>query len=66
LGLADIARHVIQRILNPRFLLVSQMASYDDVASNVCQALSRHVIDTHLNPGFVSQMASYDVASNIC
>ena len=25
-----------------------------------------HVIDTHLNPGVSSWMASYDVASNIC
>ena len=34
--MADIARHVIKRILNPRFL--SYMAAYD-VESNICQAL---------------------------
>ena len=32
-------------------VLLSQMAS-DDVASNICQALSRQVIDTHFNPSF--------------
>ena len=37
-GHVDVARHVIQRGLNPR--LESQMAS-DDVAGTVCQAPSR-------------------------
>jgi len=36
-GLADIARRIIQHILDPR--LLSQTASYD-VASSICQALS--------------------------
>jgi len=36
--MADCGRHVIERILNPRFL--SQMAS-DDVASTIHQALPR-------------------------
>jgi hypothetical protein len=35
------------------------------VASNICQALARHVTDTHLNPRVFRQMASYDMASNI-
>jgi len=39
-GLVDIARHVIQRILNPRVL--NQLTSYD-VASNICQALRNGV-----------------------
>jgi len=37
-GLADTARHVIRRNMNPRML--SYMAPYD-VASNICQALQR-------------------------
>jgi hypothetical protein len=35
------------RNLNPRFL--SPMTSYD-LASNVCQTLARHVIDTRCEP----------------
>ena len=40
---ADIARHVIQRILNPR--LLSQIAFYD-VASSICQSLSSRALCT--------------------
>jgi len=28
--------------------------------------IARHVIDTHFEPRFLCQIASYDVASNIC
>jgi len=35
---------------NPHFL--SYIASYE-VASNICQVLARHVIDTHLESSFV-------------
>jgi len=47
----DSARHVIKRIMNPRFL--NQMDS------------ARHVIKRIMNPRFLNQMASYDVASTI-
>jgi len=52
------ARHVIQLILNLRFL---NSASYD-VASDI----SRRVIQRIVNTGALSSTASYDVASNIC
>jgi hypothetical protein len=57
-GLNDSARHVIKRVLNPRFL--SQMASYDEASTS-----ARHGIIRILNPRLLSQMASYDVASSI-
>ena len=59
----NLARHVVQRILNPRVL--NEMASYD-AASNICQAAPvRHVVQRSVNPRVLNQMASYDVASNI-
>jgi hypothetical protein len=64
-GLADIARHVIHRLLNPR--LLSQMASCD-AASNP-QLGDRYCPPchpAHLNPRVLIQMAFYDVASYIC
>jgi len=38
------------------------MASYD-VASNTCQVIARHVIDTRFYTSCLSRIASYDVAS---
>jgi len=46
----DNARDLIQRTLNPQF---SRWISSHDVASNTCQALYRHVIDTHFEPLFL-------------
>ena len=54
LGLADIARHVIDKHLNPR--LLSKTGMLADIA--------RPVIDKHVHPRVLNKMASHDVASN--
>jgi len=55
ISVRPIACLVIQCIINPH--LLSQMASYYDVASNICQvtayAMARHVIQTHYKPSFI-------------
>jgi len=52
-GLADIARHVIQRILNPRFLSQWHPMTWRAVSDEGRANFARHVIDTHLNPCFL-------------
>jgi hypothetical protein len=64
-GLADVTRHFIDTQFEPSFVelhLTRHPMTWREISA---RPVARHVVDTHLNPPALSEMASYDVASNI-
>jgi hypothetical protein len=62
--ISPLARHVIQRVSSPRFLI--ETASYVTWRAIFATPIDRHIMQLTLNPRFSNHMASFDVAGYSC